>query len=189
MIHWKGEESPMRDLGDLLQSAERHLLIDGTRRLTICLDKLSEDQLWYRPNDSALSVGLTLQHLSGNIRQYIISGVGRQEDTRTRAEEFVDHRSATKDELKERLVSTIQEAVDVIKNLRPKDIQDRYEIQGFTYSFVDVLIHVIEHFSYHMGQITYITKMLTGEETGYYGGIDLNKRNDPRQQSSGEENS
>ena len=180
----------MRDLGLMLQAVERHLLTDGVHRLRICLNKLSDEQLWFRPNDATLSVGITLQHLAGNIRQYIISGIGGKEDVRQREEEFTDHTRPAKETLGENLISTIREAVEILKDLRPKDIQDQYMIQGFTYSFVDVLIHVVEHFSYHMGQITYITKMLTNEETEYYGGIDLNRRNDPTEHGSrGKKNS
>jgi uncharacterized damage-inducible protein DinB len=50
-------------------------------------------------------------------------------------------------------------------------------IQGFTVTGFSILIHVIEHFSYHTGQITTLTKWLTKQDTSFYGGIDLNQLN------------
>jgi uncharacterized damage-inducible protein DinB len=50
-------------------------------------------------------------------------------------------------------------------------------VQGFEVTGFSVVVHVIEHFSYHTGQITTLTKFLTNKDTGYYAGIDLNKQN------------
>ena len=36
-----------------------------------------------------------------------------------------------------------------------------------------ILIHVTEHFSYHTGQIAYITKLLSDKSLGFYDGVSL----------------
>jgi hypothetical protein len=33
---------------------------------------------------------------------------------------------------------------------------------------LEAIYHVVEHFSGHAGQIIYATKLLTGEDLGYY---------------------
>ena len=161
----------------LVSVAERHLEIDGRRRLEICLKKLSEDQIWSRPNESTTSVGIILQHLAGNIRQYIISGLGGGADVRNREAEFTQQTRVPKDVLKTALFRTIGEAVRTLRSLREHDLKETYEIQGFQYTPLEAVVHVIEHFSYHVGQIAYITKLFTDEQTGFYQGVDLNRKN------------
>ena len=53
-------------------------------RARTALARLSDDEVWWRPNEHSNSVGNMLLHLCGNIRQWIISGVGGMPDTRTR---------------------------------------------------------------------------------------------------------
>ena len=164
----------------LTHAAERHFLEEGMRRLDICLSALSEDQVWFQPNGSSNSVGVILIHLAANIRQYIVSGLGTAPDVRTRDREFVQPSRHSKAELRQHLVATLEEAVTVLKGLDSENLQESYEVQGFSRSALDIVVHVIEHFSYHIGQIAYITKMLTDQQTGFYAGIDLNALNRPR---------
>ena len=51
------------------------------------------------------------------------------------------------------------------------------EVQCYRETLFSIIVHVIEHFSYHLGQITYITKMLLDIDTKYYEGDDLNQVN------------
>jgi len=75
--------------------------------------------------------------------------------------------------------ATLHHAVSVLRRLTPLDLREEYRIQGFSLSLLEVVVHVIEHFSYHIGQITYITKMVTDRQTGYYAGMNLNASNKP----------
>jgi uncharacterized damage-inducible protein DinB len=41
-----------------------------------------------------------------------------------------------------------------------------------------VVLHVVEHFSYHTGQIAFWVKQLTDHQLGFYANVDLNQQND-----------
>jgi len=166
-------------LSAMTRIAERHFLEEGLRRVDICLGQLTEDQVWYRPNGSSNSVGIILTHLIGNITQYVISGLGNAPDTRKRDREFDNPRQLSKSELRQAMSATLHHAVSVLRRLTPLDLREEYRIQGFSLSLLEVVVHVIEHFSYHIGQITYITKMVTDRQTGYYAGMNLNASNKP----------
>lgn len=164
-------------LSAIKRITEWHFLQEGMRRVDLCLGQLTEDQLWYRPNRASTSAGIILTHLIGNITQYVISGLGNAPDRRTRDREFDNPPRLSKSELRQSLSTTLQEAITVLQRLAPTDIRSEYRIQGFSLSFLEVVIHVIEHFSYHIGQMAYITKMLTDRQTGFYAGFDLNAPN------------
>src|ERR1700740_39439 len=63
-------------------------LDENTKKLKTCLDELEETDVWKRPNEHSNSVGNLILHLSGNIRQWIISALGGEEDIRERDKEF-----------------------------------------------------------------------------------------------------
>ena len=167
-------------LDALRRIAKRHFLEEGMHRVDICLDSLSEDQVWYQPNRSSNSIGIILTHLAGNIRQYLISGLGHRPDTRDRDREFDNPPHRSKAQLREVLSSTLEEAIAVLDRLQADKIREPYHVQGFSLSALEIMVHVIEHFSYHIGQIAYLTKMLTDHPTGFYDGIDLNALNEPQ---------
>ena len=50
-------------------------------------------------------------------------------------------------------------------------------VQGFDYDGVGILVHVVEHFSYHTGQIAYFVKARKGIDLGFYRGVDLSRKN------------
>ena len=79
-------------------------------------------------------------------------------------------------ELLSRLDRTLDRAVAVINNLRHEDLVRIWNVQGFRESGVGIVMHVVEHFSYHTGQITLHTKLMLDVDTGYYAGQDLEAR-------------
>lgn len=148
-------------------------------RIIKCVDMLTEDELWQHPNTSSNSIGNLILHLSGNITQYIISGLGRSPDRRERSLEFSSNRTLNKAELKELITTTIRRAADVMENLDTLQLAEMHEVQGHTMSGIAVIIHVTEHLSYHTGQIVFLTKLLKDVDMGFYKGMDLDKRNGP----------
>ncbi len=164
---------------DLKRLARRHFCDEGLRRIDRCLDLLSEDQIWFQPNTVSNSVGMLLSHLAGNIRQYLISGLGQTPDTRQRDEEFQVKPGLAKAQVRDRLALTLDEAMRTLDALEPASVRKTYHIQGFTLTSLEVIVHVMEHFSYHLGQIAYITKLLTDAQTGFYDGVDLTATNKP----------
>jgi len=157
----------------LLREVKHRLYSECLARIHSCLNKLTDDQVWWRPNESSNSIGNLILHLNGNIRQWILTGLGGQEDHRRRQQEFDERTHFSKEQLWNTLNQTMQELIPVIDNVTPEDLVNKRAVQTFEESGITILIHVTEHFSYHTGQIAWITKMLTSEDLGFYKGITL----------------
>jgi uncharacterized damage-inducible protein DinB len=136
-------------------------------RIETCVTKLTPEQIWLRGADNENAVGNLLLHLSGNVRQWIISGVGGAEDRRDRDSEF-DARSGA--DALDRLRATVTEAVAVIQALPHSSLEEKRTIQKhWNLTVLEAIYHVVEHFSMHTGQIIFATKLLTGSDLGFYG--------------------
>ena len=127
-------------------------------KIRVAVEALPPDALWWRANEQSNSVGNLLAHLAGNIRQWIVSGVGGAPDARDRASEFSARSGATAAELLAALEQTVDDAVTVILNLSAADLASTRLIQGRDISVFDAIYHVVEHFSLHVGQIILIAK-------------------------------
>jgi uncharacterized damage-inducible protein DinB len=137
-------------------------------RIHDCLAKLSTDEIWARGHENENAIGNLVLHLNGNVRQWIISGVGGAPDTRTRDAEFVARGGIEIAELRQRLESTVREAIAAIGKVTPERMTERVTIQKYDVTVMEAIFHVVEHFAQHTGQIIFVTKMLTGEDLGFY---------------------
>jgi uncharacterized damage-inducible protein DinB len=137
-------------------------------RIRDCTAKLSTEEIWLRGHENENAIGNLVLHLSGNVRQWIISGVGGARDTRTRDAEFAARGGMETAELLERLESTVREAVVVLGKVSAERLTQRLSIQEYDVTVMEAIFHVVEHFSHHTGQIIFATKMLTGEDLGFY---------------------
>ncbi len=153
-------------------------LNENTPRIKKCLDQLNESEIWKRPNNSSNSVGNLILHLCGNITQYIISSLGKADDIRNRDAEFSATGGYTKNELLELLNKTVQKAGEIIRNCSYDELMRERSVQGFNFSGIGIIIHVVEHYSYHTGQIAFWTKLLKDQDLGFYDGYDLNIKNE-----------
>ncbi|PSR14301.1 MAG: hypothetical protein DA408_08305 [Bacteroidetes bacterium] len=144
-----------------------------------CLHQLDETELWWRPNASSNSVGNLLLHLAGNIGQYILSSLANQPDTRQRAAEFAATDGFRKAEAWELLDTTISQACAAIAACPAGEMLRVRKVQGFEFSGLGVVLHVVEHLSYHTGQIAYLVKWRQDQPLGLYDDFDLNTLNEP----------
>jgi hypothetical protein len=142
-------------------------------RLKECVESLTDEQVWWRPNPASNSVGNLMLHLNGNMRQWIVASFNRLEDRRDRPAEFAAEGQMTRAELLEKLGATVHEAEQVLLRLTEADLLAPYEIQGYRVHGLDAVYQVVEHFGLHFGQIAYITKMLCAQDLGFY--KELNK--------------
>ena len=124
-----------------------------------CLQQLSEEEIWWRPNSESNSAGNLVLHLCGNVRQWIISGLGGAEDMRERDREFAERGPIPRKALVTQLRRTVHVARRVLARLSDDSLSRKYVIQGFHVTGLDAAFHVTEHFGYHTGQIIYITKL------------------------------
>jgi|GEM_PF-172600 len=133
-------------------------------RIMVCLKQLSAEQIWWRPNEASNSVGNLVLHLAGNVRQWIISGLGSAPDNRERDREFGERGPLPRRTLVSRLRKTVEEACRVLGELSAEDLARVYTIQKFRVTGMQAAFHVAEHFSHHAGQIILLTKMLKGRD-------------------------
>ena len=163
-------------LTEFLQQAVSQLE-DKTQKIGTCLQELTEEEIWQRPNKSSNSVGNLILHLCGNITQYIISSLGETEDKRERDKEFSTPGGRSKKELFDLLTATVANVNEVINHTDPQKALHIRSVQGFEYSAIAIILHVVEHFSYHTGQIIFWVKLLKDKDLGFYANLDLNKKN------------
>ena len=160
----------------IVVEVKRRLIEESVPRIKKCLSKLSQEDIWRRPNKETVSVGNLVLHLCGNVSQWVLSGLGNAPDTRERDREFSETGGISADKLMEDMEGLMQKVSDVLDSLSPADLLEVRRVQGFEETGVAILIHVTEHFSYHTGQITYYVKTNKNIDMNYYGGIDLNKK-------------
>jgi uncharacterized damage-inducible protein DinB len=133
-----------------------------------CLEQLSDEQLWWQPNQASNSIGILVLHLSGNARQWIVAGVGGATDTRTRDAEFSPSQPISRDELLALLRSTVAQVEAVLNTLSEDKLLEQRLIQGVQVNVLRAVFHVVEHFSMHTGQIIWLTKLLSHKDLGFY---------------------
>jgi hypothetical protein len=145
-------------------------------RLRGCVESLTEEQLWWRPNAASNSVGNLLLHLNGNVGQWLVASFNHGEDTRDRPAEFASRESFSKRTLLEKLETTMQQAAQIFARLTERDLLTTFSIQGYTVTGLRAVYQVVQHFGMHYGQILYLTKLLRGENLGFYRELDKTGR-------------
>jgi uncharacterized damage-inducible protein DinB len=154
-----------RELAKQIIAQARHsLLKHHLPRIEACVGLLSEEQIWWRGNPRSNSVGNLLLHLAGNVRQWIISGLGGEPDRRQRDLEFSETGPVPRRHLLSRLERTVREACRVLGRLSEDDLARHYQIQRFRVTGYQAVTHVTEHFAHHSGQIIFATKLLAGRD-------------------------
>jgi uncharacterized damage-inducible protein DinB len=137
-------------------------------RIRACLDLLSETDLWQRPSPASNSIANLCLHLEGNVRQWILHGIGGEPDVRRRDEEFAAHGGVSKAQLLTRLEATVQRACQVLESLPHARLLESIRPQNYNVTVLEAIYHVVEHFSGHTGQIIAATKAITGADLGFY---------------------
>ena len=142
-----------------LADVRRSLTKQNLPVLLKCLRQLSQEDIWWRPNAASNSAGNLVLHLCGNVRQWIISGLGGAEFSRDRDREFAEQGPIPRQALIRQLRLTVDEACRVLARLSDDALLKKHTIQGYHVTGLEAASHVAEHFSYHTGQIIYITKL------------------------------
>jgi len=148
--------------------ASNFLVSDYLPKIERCLEKLTDEQIWWRANEESNSIGNLILHLCGNVRQWIICGVGAQPDHRDRDSEFAQREIISREELLSLLRSTLAEVDNTLRDLDPSLLLEHRKIQGNDVELLEAIFHVTEHFSMHTGQIIMLTKMMNSEDLRFY---------------------
>ena len=113
-------------------------------------------------------MGNLLLHLNGNVRQWIVCGVGGAESSRDRAAEFGARSGPPAAELLAELERTLGDVDRVLVALTPENLLELRSIQGRELSVLEAIYHVVEHFSLHLGQIILLAKLHTPGAIEFY---------------------
>ena len=156
-----------------LQEIHRRIFDENFPRLKKCLGELTESEIWQRPNENSNSMGNIALHLCGNLRQWVVAGLGEQEDVRERQKEFDERGPLPVEQLLEKIETVAIDIAKVLEHVKAEDLVRDYTVQGFAENGISILVHVTEHFSYHVGQMTYFVKAIKDMDIGYYAGVQL----------------
>ena len=159
---------PAPDLtAEFLRVSRRELRTD-LEKIEKAVAKMTPDQVWLRGHENANAVGNLILHLAGNVRQWIVCGVGGAPDKRDRDAEFAQRGAIPVEELLSLLRLAIDDADQVLDRMTGVDLLEKRRIQVFDVTLLQAIYHCVEHFSGHTGQIIWITKNAIGEPLGFY---------------------
>jgi len=143
-------------------------LNDSLLQIKKCLNLLSVEQIWHRPNEVSNSIGVLVLHLTGNVGHWINKSLGGDDYQRDRPAEFAQRDPLPTDEILGQLRQAVERAGEVIRGLQLTQLTEPITIQGYEVSGAGAVIHVVEHFSLHTGQIIYATKILLNRDLSAY---------------------
>ncbi len=151
-----------------LERSRYYLAQEYPAKIRLSVTPLDETSIWQRANDDSNSIGNLLLHLAGNIRQWIVSGIGGVASVRDRAGEFAAHGGHAKAELLDLLEASVRDADGVLASLGESDFDRNVTIQGRATTVFSAIYHVVEHFSTHTGQIIMLAKMYAPGQVKFY---------------------
>jgi hypothetical protein len=132
-------------------------------RISHCLGQLSDDQVWQRESEAINSIGNLILHLCGNLRQWIVAGIGGEKDVRERSKEFAERGPLSKVELFDRLQKVVADAQAALKNAAAANLIRKRMIQGFEVTGLEAIFDSVPHFRGHTQEIIHMTRSMLGD--------------------------
>ncbi len=151
------------ELAAAVGTAAARELTSAMDRIRHCLDQLSDEQVWRRPSEAMNSIGNLVLHLGGNVRQWIVSGIGGAADVRDRPAEFAERGPFPKERLLHGLEAVVAEAREVLAGLTARQLEEVRPIQGFQVSGMAAVFDAVPHFRGHTQEIVHITRQIRGD--------------------------
>lgn len=133
-----------------------------------CAAMLTVDEMWRRDNQRCNSVGNLVLHLTGNIRQWVLAGLGGEQFDRDRPSEFSQREALDHSRFVPRFEHTVRQAIHIVRELSDEALGREVSIQGYTVRIIAAVFHVVEHLSFHTGQIVHITKSIRNVDLSLY---------------------
>jgi uncharacterized damage-inducible protein DinB len=138
-------------------------LDEALRKIKHCVNQLTDDQVWWRPSESMNSVANLLLHLCGNLRQWIVSGVGGTADIRERQKEFDQRGSTPRTELMQQMESAVADAKRTLSGMSAEELLRIRPVQGNDVSGMQAILHSVSHFRGHTQEIVHMTRCQLGD--------------------------
>ena len=108
------------------------------------------------------SIGNLILHLCGNLRQWIVAGIGGEKDVRERPKEFSECGPIPKPELIRHLEEVVANAHEALARASPSELMRPRCIQGFDVNGLDAIFDSVPHFRGHAQEIVHMTRFLLG---------------------------
>jgi hypothetical protein len=138
-------------------------LTSALDKIKHCLGQLSDEQVWWRPHPSLNSIGNLVLHLCGNVRQWIVAGLGGAADVRDRPAEFAERGPIPRDELLRRLEGVVGEARAVLARQTARQLLEVRRIQGSEITGLAAVFDSVPHFRGHAQEIVHMTRVQLGD--------------------------
>ena len=152
---------PTNNLSDVALAALRNRITQILpSQIRACVDELTEEQLWWRPNEQTNSVGNLVLHVSGSMRHYLSRGVGGIEYQRDRPAEFAERGPIPRAQLLATFDETISQAATVLDSFDTSRFLAPTDEQNYVPTVFDLIFNIAIHLATHAGQIVFVTKML-----------------------------
>ena len=157
----------------IIAEVHRRIIEESIPRIIQCISLFNHKEIWHKPNPNSNSMGVLVLHLCGNVRQWILSGACGLSDKRERDLEFKPQEEFSLTELIQKLELLKQDLIFNLPSISAENLAEIKKVQCYEESVITMLIHAVEHFSYHTGQIVYYTKFLKDVDTAFYADDEL----------------
>ncbi len=131
-------------------------------QIRAAVDPLTEEQLWWRPNEESNSVGNIVLHLIGSLNHFLNRNIGGIEYARDRPAEFAERPAIPKKELMAMFSDMVARTERTFDGLTPERLGDPSPEPKMHSIVLEDLINAANHLANHAGQIVWIAKMLHG---------------------------
>jgi uncharacterized damage-inducible protein DinB len=143
----------------LLHLIRSRMVEDYPAQVGQCLAVMTEEDVWWRPDEKSNALGNIMLHLIGSNRLYIGYGVGARPLERDRAAEFTARATVSRANLIDAWNETVQMMREVFDGLDPARLMEQTDRTGKMTPIASILLHASHHTAAHMGQVVWITKM------------------------------
>jgi hypothetical protein len=143
-----------------------HFKSQFTRALASLAEEVSkfgdEKELWMTAGTISNSSGNLTLHLVGNINHFIGAQLGLTGYVRQRDKEFSE-KNVSKEKLIAMINNASKTAGDTFDSLNVEDLVKIYPLDTFgpEKTTHEVLLHLLSHFQYHLGQINYLRRVVS----------------------------
>lgn len=121
---------------------------------------LTEEQFWWRPNESTNSAGNIVIHLTGSINHFLNHNLGGLDYKRDRPAEFAERRQIPKADVLAAFDAMVANAERTIDGLTPARLTEPSPEPKLNANIFEDLLGIAVHLSNHAGQLVWMAKML-----------------------------
>ena len=139
----------------------------GCAKIEHCLNQIVDPQVWWRPTPDMNAIGNLMLHLSGNVGQWIVAGVGNGKDIRQRQAEFDERVMISKDELFQQLKTVVEQATTVLNAVSATELLSTKRIQGHDVTKIHAIVQSVAHFQGHVQEIICLTRQQLDQRYEY----------------------